>query len=275
MFAIRPGDHAVHAYTDPADQLTAVISLADWALDSGAQMMVFPPPGAIEVCTAALDGRPSTRDARATGQLRVLDSREVQLAGGRFDPARLYRTYAAATAAARASGYTGLCVSVDMRWAIDVDPDALTAFEAGAYPLFAAEDLTAMCHYDRLRFRPEHLRRACAAHPVIDRGTRLGYRRRGGTVELSGETDLANGRAFQAVLAGLGGGDHLDLTGMRFVDVAGLHAVAALTASRPRVTVSTTDHLATLLTMIGMSGAGQPSPPRTSGIRPDRTDRGS
>lgn len=43
-------------------------------------------------------------------------------------------------------------MSADLRWAVDVDPETLTAFDADAYPLFADADLTAVCRYDRLRF---------------------------------------------------------------------------------------------------------------------------
>ncbi len=74
-------------------------------------------------------------------------------------------------------------------------------------------------------------------------------------MELSGETDLNNARAFRAVLAGLGDRDHLDLTRRRFVDVAGLHAREAFTAARPHVTVSVTDHLAGLLNLSAVTGA--------------------
>jgi hypothetical protein len=245
MLNLRCGDHAACTYTDPADQLTVTAALADSALAAGAQAVVFPPPDAIDWFGTSLN-----RPERDTGQLRILDSREVLRADGPFDPDALHRTYTEAAHGALAAGYSGLWVSVDMCWAIDVDPDALTAFEAYAHPLFADGNLTAMCHYDELRFGAKRTGRACAAHPVPPGDTRFDCHRYGRTVALSGETDLSNTDAFRAIVADMTDGERIDLTGMKFLDVDALRGLAQLIVWHPRVTVIANEFVTGLVELL-------------------------
>jgi hypothetical protein len=152
----------------------------------------------------------------------------VQLAPGCFDPAHLRRAYAAATAQAVSAGYRGLWVSVDMSWAAEVHPAALTAFEAGAHPLFTGGELTALCLYDRRTFPAAVASAACAAHPAtLDSPRPLRHQRRpDNTLHLSGEADLTNRTALIAMLHSLRPGDILDISDMSFVDLRGLAAIA-------------------------------------------------
>jgi anti-anti-sigma regulatory factor len=249
MLAIHPGDHVGLPYGD--DPLKAAVGVACQGLAAGGQVLVFPPIGAIGRYVAAVGADPMLAAARDHRRLEVLDSRDVQLAGGRFDPAGLYRSYADAAAAAVNAGFTGLWVTVDMGWALDADPEVLTDFEARAYPLFTDATLTAACHYDTERFGSDRARSACAAHPVTHTGTRLSHRRHGSVLALAGETDLSNQRAWQTLLADVEDNTHLDLTRMRFIDAAGLRAVAALTSARAGIDVTATPYVARLLRLVG------------------------
>jgi hypothetical protein len=228
MLAVQPGDHISAAFTSPADFARRTIRFAEQAIAASAQVMIFPGPEHRDDLPAFqrfLAGRSRVIRSVASGQLQVLDSRQVQLAPGRLDRDHLNTAYAAATGQAVAAGFSGLWVSVDMSWAAGAAPDELVGFEAEAFPLFTSRELTAVCHYDTRVFPPAQVTAACQAHPAGP-GSRapLRHQRLHGdrTLRLTGEADLANTAAFAALIRGLRPGDTLDISHMTFLDVRAL-----------------------------------------------------
>lgn len=233
MLAVQPGDHISATFASASQFAETTIAFAGQALAASALVMIFPgDPDRDDL--GAFRRRLGDRDAvmaaaAASGQVRIADSRQVQLAPGRFDPAHLREAYAAAAREAVRSGFRGLWVSVDMSWASAVDPDALTEFEAESATLFTSGDLTAVCLYDTRVFGEKQVAAACRAHPAgCDDRSPLRHRRlhNGRTLQLSGETDLANSAAFAALTRTLRPGDTLDITAMTFLDVRALAAIA-------------------------------------------------
>jgi hypothetical protein len=259
---VREGDHVGTTFRSAAEFVYNTVAFAERAIPSGALVMVFPGDpfrDALDTFGAVL-ARGSDRLARAVaaGQVRVADSRLVQGAPGRFDPAYLHDAYTAAVRQATDAGYRGLWVSVDMAWAADAEREALAAFEAKAFPLFATGDLTAMCQYGTGVYDPATAAAACRAHPARPGGGPvLRHRPAGdpGGLYLSGETDADNHLAFAALVDSLRPGDHLDLTGMSFMDVGAIGLVARAAARTPNLGVSATPHHRRLL---DLATAAQP-----------------
>jgi hypothetical protein len=256
MIDIQAGDHIGTTFGSAAAFTANTVPFVERAVAAGGQVMVFPGGPLRDSLTGYLghlaQRRPPLAAAARRGQMQVADSRQVQLATGRFDPVYLHQAYAAATDQAVAAGYRGLWVSVDMSWAAGVDPAALTQFEAGSFPLFTSRRLTAICQYDTRVFATAHATAACSAHPAtLHGGAPLRHQRTDpATLRLSGETDLANGEAFQALLTSLRPGDTLDLTGMSFIDIAGLAAVKRLAATLPHLTIKISPTQARFLDLI-------------------------
>lgn len=243
MLAVQSGDHIGTTFTGPAEFVETTRAFTEQAIRAAGRVVIFPgEPHRDDLAgfrRHLSEHSPAIAAAAARGQVQVGDSRQVQLASGRFDPAHLHQAYTAATAQAIAAGYRGLWVSVDMSWAAGVDPDALAAFEAGAFPLFTSGGLTALCHYDRRAFPPRATSAACAAHPAaLDSARPLRHRRpREDTLVLTGEADVSNHAAFAALLGSLRAGDTLDIAGMTFIDVRGLATIVDLRDRLPDLTI--------------------------------------
>ena len=232
MLAVQPGDHIGAAFASPADFVRHTIAFAEQAIAASAQIMIFPRPEQrddLATFHGYLAGRSRVIGSAPTGQVRVLDSRQVQLAPGRLDPGHLNAAYAAATSQAVAAGFSGLWASVDMSWAAGAAPDELVGFESEAFRLFTSRELTAICHYDTRVFPPGQVTAACRAHPAgLASRAPLRHQRLhdGRTLRLTGETDLANATAFAALIRGLRPGDTLDIAHMTFLDVRALTMIA-------------------------------------------------
>jgi hypothetical protein len=253
LLAIQTGDHIGVPFAAGMSFAVITASFTHQALDAGGKVIVFPGDltgGSTEQLSA---GSLRLRQASRSGQLSFADSRSVQLATGRFDPAYLNQVYAAATTQALEAGYTGLWVSIDMSWARPgvAEPQALTRFEAEAFPLFRDRTLTAICHYDTRIFPADAVRSVCSAHPASLRAAVMRFRFQDRTLKLFGETDLTNRLAFETAVGALTDGDLLDLTGMAFLDVSAALAVARAACAEPGLGIRVTPSQYELLAAAG------------------------
>lgn len=254
MLAIQAGDHIGVSFAANANFAITTASFTHQALDAGGQVIVFPGELTGDSAEQLSAGNLRLRQASRSGQLSFADSHAVQLATGRFDPVHLNRIYAASAVQALNAGYTGLWVSVDMSWARPgiAEPQALTAFEAEAFPLFRARTLTAICHYDTRIFPVEAAREACSAHPASLRAAAMRLRYQDRTLLLSGETDLGNRLAFATIVGTLADGDTLDLTAMRFLDISAAASIARAARARPGLRIRVSTGHRELLTITGV-----------------------
>ncbi|MEO3811598.1 MEDS domain-containing protein [Sphaerisporangium sp. B11E5] len=240
MPAVLGGDHRAGVFCSDDAFLSASVHFAREGVGQGALVMVFPAVHLIEEARDRLGGDGTLRAAGRESHVQVLDSRGTQLSSGRFDPARLRRTYATAARDARAAGFSALWVSVDMSWARPdvVDTEALLAFEAGANSLFTPGTLTAVCQYDRRVFSEPQIARACRAHTAGPHTSAwLRHRRTsdGRGLALSGEADHSNRLAWEALMGSLGPGDDvLDVTAMTFLDARSMATLVSTARTHPR-----------------------------------------
>ena len=252
--AIQTGDHIGVSFAASASFAITTASFTHQALDAGGQVIVFPGELTGDSTEQISAGNLRLRQASRTGQLSFADSRAIQLATGRFDPDHLNQIYAAAIVQALAAGYTGLWVSVDMSWAQPgvVETQALTTFEAEAFPLFRDRTLTAICHYDTRIFPESAAKDACAAHPASLRAATMRFRYQDRTLLLSGDTDLSNRIAFETIIGTLADGDTVDLAGMGFLDISAVASLARVAHTRPRLRIMAGTGQRELLTVAGV-----------------------
>jgi hypothetical protein len=162
-------------------------------------------------------------------------------------------------------GYVGIRATADMAWCARpdkrVDSAELVDYEAGLTPVLTDIGLTAICEYDRRLFPPDILGRVAAAHPasVPERPDALRVRRTERVLCVDGEADFAASADFEYALKLGPPPEHLDLTGLTFMDAycAGLVLRLAVAAcggngtGRSRLVVHCSPLVARMLRLCG------------------------
>lgn len=221
------GDHLCLPVDSDAERLAETFRFAEAGLDRGGKVLIFTYTETPEEMAAQLTVRvPGAETAFPTGQLDVLDCRDIQLADGVFDPGRLMAWSLAQLDLAREQGYSGLWVVADMAWGLSglLDVSTLLDWEMSVNPAFADGRLAAACIYHRNHFPPEMIEAICTAHPLTPDQAPLRFSRTTDPpgLALCGELDLTNHRALAALLTSLHslpGHITIDATGLRFADL--------------------------------------------------------
>jgi len=248
MLAITAGDHAAARFDTALQFATTTIAFTHRALAQGAQVMVIPDERQLATAHHLVTGAATEIwQAVGDGQVRFADARTLRRSPD------TYQVYAELTHTAVDSGYSGLWVSVDMSWAADSDSAQLTALEAGAYGLFAGGQLTALCQYPSASFTDAAIRAACQAHPANSAGVRVRHEfsEHNRRLRLWGETDQTNAAAFAVLVSAVAAGGTIDVTGMSFIGVRGLLALARSTRSTPPTAIVCTANQARYLRTMG------------------------
>jgi len=227
--AARVSGHVCWLVEDPSGYLTAAAGMLGG--DGGhprRRNLVFGPRGA----TLA---RLAQRTAAAAA-----DPAEA-LPGGVLDPPVVAGMIRDRAGQARHTGHDGVLLVADMDWLLPLRPTPaqITAHELRIDRLAAELDITIVCAYRRSSFSPAHIDGALAVHPS-QRGDGQGPRFRLTAAgargwQLSGEIDIRDSGTFQAAISTAASLDDctIDVTGLRFIDVAGMRALARAASSAP------------------------------------------
>lgn len=178
-------------------------------------------------------------DGDALGPLRgladlIADPRSAFLGRGPLVPEAMFAAFREQSARARAAGFDELRVVADMDWLLPARPTAaeIAAFELQLDRVVAEIGATVVCAYRRGSFDSAAITGALCVHPVLAgvqepppfRLTAIDDR----TWTLSGEVDFDVAPTLAGILTAAG--DHapreLDVSGLSFIDVAGMRAVA-------------------------------------------------
>jgi anti-anti-sigma regulatory factor len=208
----------------------------------------------------------------ARGQIEI---RPVEHDRSTIDPEALIATLQADRLAARRDGYSALCGTAEMSWALTrpAEIDAVVRYEIEVNRAFAAADLADLCQYDRRLFAPGVLDRLVAAHefqlctgPDMTKTARRYLRlteHEDGVIALAGELDLDSSAYLAARIAEWGGDGDLVVrsAGLEFADVSGcrtlLAAAAALGPDRRLVLPDPAPALARVLDLCDWSSSGR------------------
>jgi anti-anti-sigma factor len=237
------GGHVCVPFETDGEQRRVVTSALVAGLEGGEKVVYVADSTPVDMVLdwlrqAGLDPRPYVN----RGQLEVQAGAEEILVDGEFDPERTSRYLFLANERAAWQGYRGLRFAGEMTWTLHGGPccDLLYDYEQRINSMVAAGQLpgmVAICQYDLRRFTPEQVDALQGVHSVVVRAPDLpgasdleisDLEDRPG-LRLSGEVDVTNFAGFEAAVraAARPGQDvYLDMTDLRFVDVAAIRLVA-------------------------------------------------
>ena len=226
-------DHVCWVYEDDEDFVDIARRYLEEGLARGERLLYVGEPHPAYLAT---DDGPlaDVDDLIASGALQVLDLRAGYQSSGAFTPGQQLAFYDAATAAARAAGYTGLCVVAEIS-ALAADPERrpdLVRWEHLADEFIGSgSGMRALCAY-RDDLGREALTDVASVHPLVhDSAGGPPFRSwfEGEAIALAGALDTFGADRLEQVLTGT----HvdrpavtLDLSQVEFVDVGGCRAIA-------------------------------------------------
>jgi anti-anti-sigma factor len=226
-------DHVCWVYEDEEEFVDVARRYLEEGLARGERLLYVGEPHPAELATD--DGPLADVDGLiARGALQVLDLRAGYQSRGSFTPAEPLAFYEAATADARAAGYTGLCVVAEIS-GLAADPvrrPELVRWEHLADDFMGSGSrMRALCAY-RSDLGRDALTDVASVHPLVhdDAGGppfRVWFE--GEAIALGGALDTFGADRLEQVLTGT----HvdrptvtLDLSAVEFVDVGGARAIA-------------------------------------------------
>jgi anti-anti-sigma factor len=233
---LRPGDHVCWTFADAADFTAAVLPFLEEGRRLGEHLLLV---GASRPeLLSALAPLPGRDELLASGQLEVHSTAAVYASGGQLSPAEQVTAYRSLVDAALARGRTGVRVAADVTPLVRGGVDGrrqLHVYEQLADALMGTVAMTALCLYEA-SLGAEVLGPVTLLHPDQHSGEEEPLAHlsgRGPSLSLHGEVDVtqADGlsRALVDVARGTPGEVVLDLSDLRFLDVAGARALARAT----------------------------------------------
>lgn len=233
---LRPGDHVCRTYADAADFSAAVLPFLDEGRRLGEHLLLI--GSSRRELLRTLAPLPGRDELLASGQLEVHGTAELYAPGGELSPTEPAATYRSLVEAALERGRTGLRVAADVTALVRRGPGAqrrLHVYEHLADAMMGTVAMTALCLYEA-SVGADVLGPVTLLHPGQHSGAREPVAHlsgRGPGLSLHGEVDgtVADDlfRALVDVAGGVPGEVVLDLSDLRFLDVAGARALARAT----------------------------------------------
>jgi anti-anti-sigma factor len=238
---MQAGDHGWLSFDTDAEQHEVLSSYVHTGLRQHEQIMYFAAGDPSSVLDFLRDSSLDPDKFVASGQLHVIAPQQGFLAHLPFDPDIMVAHLRRAAAGALEAGYEGLRLTGEEH-ALRGRPgsDRLPEYETKVADVFSVAPVLGLCQYDRRVFSPDELAAAESGHtrtvvpsPVYQDAqlsvTRMfqppGYR-------LVGELDIAQVAAWLnwigRVTAHTEADLHLNLAGLRFIDVVGARMLALL-----------------------------------------------
>jgi ABC-type transporter Mla MlaB component len=237
--AIRPGEHACCRFAHAEDRRRLAAAFVRAGLARGHKVIYLcTADEATDLVTGLAAHDDQVEPALERGQLVVRPVRNAYMEGGAFDIERMLTTMRSDQRQAIADGYTGISITGEMDWALDLAPtfDQLTEYERRLAELAEDGTLLVLCQYDHGSFAAGVLTEIACAHGVdvspelaaIGRegsiaAARVDY---GRTLRLAGELDFGCSDTVAGVLdAHFHGTLRFDLADLTHVDVSGMRAL--------------------------------------------------
>ncbi|MCS6801873.1 MAG: MEDS domain-containing protein [Chloroflexota bacterium] len=167
--APAPGDLLCAIVDSPEDQLAATVAFLSDGLARGERGVLLADRRFVDHVWAALPSSPAVAMERQP--VEPVTNRDYVLREWTFDSDTAVALAERAVEAARAAGYAGARICVDMTWALRPtgSPEQIGRFAEGLGAVLAKRAAVALLLYDRVRFPPHALEAALRAHPLIVR----------------------------------------------------------------------------------------------------------
>ena len=270
---IVPGDHACVSFGSDEEHQAIVGGYARQALRRGERFLYFAHSSDDARIHGFLEQEGIDVDAGiALGQIEI---RRIEHDRGLIDAEGLVAELQADRRTALRDGYSALCGTAEMTWALTrpAELDEALRYERDVNRVFAAADIAGLCQYDRRAFEPELLERLVATHEFQVRTSgplTTTARRRltisehdDGIIALAGALDIDSAAYLGARLAECdAAGDLVVLTsGLGFADISGCRALVraaeALGEGRRMVLPDAAAPLVRVLELCGWSEHGR------------------
>ncbi|WNV85591.1 MEDS domain-containing protein [Umezawaea sp. Da 62-37] len=236
------GGHACLSFADDAEQRRVVTEYLSAGVADGHRVLHFADRQAPATVLGWLEAAGvDTGSAVARGQLSVVTADESYLASGRFSSSAMVDALRREVDAGVAAGFGGLRVCGEMSWALRGIPGAeeLDEYERAVDAVFREGRASAICQYDARLFPPDRLdaldrcHRLSVEQPPLHSSAllRLVPAVRSGRhcLRVIGMVDNRTLRHFTAALGTARdwpGDIVVDMSALRFIDVAGLRDLA-------------------------------------------------
>lgn len=226
---IEPASHVAWLIPDDDVLTDNVGRLAREALDANERLLAFGPVGSgwvgevVEVCDV------------------IMDPAADVLSGGVLDPGAMFAAMRAQTEIAIAQGKRGIRIIADMRWldGTNATDGEVIAFELALDRVCAELDATIICIYQD-DLRTTRGADVCCVHPMVaapETPSFQLYFSGDDTWRICGELDLFTIGALKPALGELARNRCiLEMSQLRFADVASLREIAMHTAAGLKVT---------------------------------------
>lgn len=259
--ATRPGDHICLTYDGDDQFRTAVVGYFEAGIKANERLGFFAPqPKLAELTVWLTAAGVDIGGLAAAGQIVVGEVASAYLPGGEFNPDARIASFVESINEALADGFAGLRVVGDVA-TIMSDPGVRggwTSYELRADLLAARMPFSAICSYDRRRCASDTFGPAASVHsmhlgeiPFLP-GYRVTAHPQGG-LSVAGEIDFASAPDVARLLVDAAGdaAPAIDVSGVTFIDAAGMRTVAAAASAaaqhHPRVEITGASRLFTRL----------------------------
>lgn len=237
---LLPGDHAWFSYASDEEREHVVGAFLRDGLFSSEKIIYITDTAPRDLPGLGARYAVDTDDYLRTGQLTVVSRSEACLTAGRFDPRRMVASVRRVLAHAEHDRFRGVRVTVDMTWAMRQRYGRALVLdcEAGVDAAIAPSTMAiAVCQVDRRSCTEDELTALKETHEVLvgadpdfdDRVLSITRTFRPRGLRLEGELDGARHAVFLQALQTVtaqGGDVHLDLAGLRFIDLGALNMMA-------------------------------------------------
>jgi hypothetical protein len=235
---LRHGDHACAVHGSAPWQRRRAVDFVREGLAAGDRVCYFATDSSPQSLSTALTRAESTLGtAIAERRLVVIAAGQSYIAAGKFETERMIDGLHECIDAALVAGFGGVRFAGEMDWIAGarVPLAELVDYEHQVSELYASRPVVGLCHYDSRLFDPVVLAAVRNVHPVVllepqqeamfELSTEpLGLR-------INGEVDIANHAELRRALEtletlgrDLGAGEcQLELTGLSFMDIGGVH----------------------------------------------------
>jgi anti-anti-sigma regulatory factor len=266
---MRPGDHACLAFATAEEQARVVGAFVADGLSTNERVVYFDSSSSSEVPGLRTHYGVNPQSYLASGQLRVISTRDTCMTGRSYDPRRMVAIANAEVVRADREGLRTVRFSGDLSWVLRASggPRTLLASENETDATIAPSTMAMMlCQYDQRECTPEEISRLRACHEVLVEANPVF---KDGVLTISptfqpyglsvvGEIDPARHAVFRDALVKIATFDsdiHLDLSRLEFIDLAGLRLLATfgvrMRGGRHLVLDNAPPYLRELMTLVG------------------------
>lgn len=237
----RPGDHICWAYSTAGEHRRVLTEYLQEGLEAGDQVGYFGWDGSQATVRGYLENRGLDTGRLITGGALVLgDARDAYTPDGTFEADARIAGYRALSEQAVRDGFRSFRVAAEAAWLFEVPGvrQRWPSYELRADLLAAQLGFTAMCCYSTRLVDRASLDITAAMHAsTLDVESMHLFRIHGvpaGGIAIAGEIDASCAEDARELLLSAApdvATPVVDLSGLRFVDVAGARAIAALVSA--------------------------------------------